>query len=250
MKCLICKSEKMCGCKWTGVIVIILIVIGGGYFLLKSSYRAPALTPTVPTPTLPTQFSLTLEDQQVTEDKVTIKEVAMRDPGFVVIHLSQDGKPGKVVGNSNLLTPRTYQNLSVSVSGLTEGENNLFAMVHLDDGDETYTSVDEDLPVKVDDKVLVKPFKVTKTAQMAQVREITVSGTEFRFNPSFITVSAGEKVKVNFKNEGAASHNFTIAELGVSTSTIGVGQTDAVEFTAPSSGKLTFFCSVSGHRQR
>ena len=82
------------------------------------------------------------------------------------------------------------------------------------------------------------------------VREITVIGTEFSFNPPSITVSAGERVKVNFKNEGAAPHNFVIAELGVGTNTIGGGKTDTVEFTAPSSGKLTFYCSVSGHRQR
>jgi len=253
MKCPMCKSEKMCVCKWISAIVIILIVVFGGYLLLQGRYQAPApqpapLAPKV-TPAPPTQFSLTVEDQQVSGNQVLIKEVAMKDPGFAVIHLSENQKPGKVIGNSNFLTPGTYQNLSVSVSNLQEGENNFFAMVHLDNGDRVYTFVDEDLPVKVDDKVLVKPLKVIKIAQ-AVVREITVSGTEFSFNPSSITVSAGERVKVTFKNDGAAPHNFTITELGIATNTIGGGNIDTIEFTAPSSGTLTFFCSVSGHRQR
>ena len=92
--------------------------------------------------------------------------------------------------------------------------------------------------------------EVTPPPPGAPVREVTVSGTEFSFNPASITVSIGERGKVNFKNEGAAPHNFTIAELGVSTETIGGGQTDTIEFTVPSSGTLTFFCAVSGHRKR
>ena len=92
--------------------------------------------------------------------------------------------------------------------------------------------------------------EVTPPLPGAPAREITVIGTEFSFNPSSISVFAGERVKINFRNEGATPHNFVIAELGVGTNTIGGGQTDAIEFTAPSSGKLTFYCSVSGHRQR
>ncbi len=80
------------------------------------------------------------------------------------------------------------------------------------------------------------------------VKEITVVGTEFAFSPSAISVQAGEKVELIFKNEGRASHNLVIEGLEVSTKTIGGGQTDTVEFTAPASGTFTFFCSIPGHR--
>lgn len=82
----------------------------------------------------------------------------------------------------------------------------------------------------------------------AEVREITVSGTEFSFSPSSITVSAGGRVKITFRNIGGASHNLVVEGLGVSTNTIGGGQQDILEFTAPASGTYTFFCSVPGHR--
>lgn len=85
-------------------------------------------------------------------------------------------------------------------------------------------------------------------ASALEVKEITVVGTEFAFSPSLITVQAGEKVKLIFKNEGRASHNLVIEGLEVSTKTIGGGQTDTVEFTAPASGTFTFFCSIPGHR--
>jgi plastocyanin len=80
------------------------------------------------------------------------------------------------------------------------------------------------------------------------IREFTVVGSEFSFSPSSISVSAGERVKIIFKNEGKAPHNLVIQGLGIGTRTIGGGQTDTVEFTAPSSGTYTFYCSVPGHR--
>ena len=36
-------------------------------------------------------------------------------------------------------------------------------------------------------------------------------------------------------------------DLGISTKTIGSGQTETIEFVAPTSGTYTFICSVPGH---
>jgi len=238
----------MCGCKWIGVIVIILVVIIGGYFLLKGGYQPPEALPTVLLPPV-TQAAITVQDQQVTEDQVTIQEVSFKDPGYVVIHLSEDGKPGKVLGNSDFVESGTYNNISVVVSELQEGENFLFAMIHIDDGDDIYEFPGDDVPVKVDDKIVVKSMTVTKSIAPASiVREITVSGTEFSLSPASITVSAGDQLKITFRNDGSIIHNFKITELGVGTKTIGSGKTDTIEFTASASGTYTFFCSVPGHR--
>jgi plastocyanin len=64
--------------------------------------------------------------------------------------------------------------------------------------------------------------EVTPTLE-TPVKEITVVGTEFSFNPSSITLSAGERVKIIFKNEGKAPHNLIIQGLGIGTRTIGGG---------------------------
>lgn len=88
----------------------------------------------------------------------------------------------------------------------------------------------------------------TTQAPTTGVTEISVAGTEFSFSPASISVKTGEHVKITFSNNGRASHNLTLEGLGIGTKTIGGGQTDVVEFTAPSTGTYTFFCSIPGHR--
>ncbi len=82
----------------------------------------------------------------------------------------------------------------------------------------------------------------------SQAREITVTGNEFTFSPSTITVQAGESIFLIFNNTGSATHNLTIQELGVETRTIGGGQTDTIEFVAEEATTLSFHCSVGNHR--
>lgn len=85
-------------------------------------------------------------------------------------------------------------------------------------------------------------------AAITEIKEITVTGTEFVFFPSAITVKEGQKVKINFQNQGAMVHNLVIEELGIATKTVGSGETDAIEFTAPATGTYKFFCSLPGHQ--
>lgn len=82
----------------------------------------------------------------------------------------------------------------------------------------------------------------------AGATEINVSGSEFSFSPASINVKAGERVKITFRNIGQAPHNLVLEGLGITTKTIGGGQTDVVEFTAPAAGTYSFFCSIPGHR--
>lgn len=86
-------------------------------------------------------------------------------------------------------------------------------------------------------------------APAPEVKEISVSGKEFSFSPSTITVNSGQSVKVTFQNAGSIAHNFNIEELRTGTRTISPGQTDVLEFTAPAPGTYTVFCSISGHRE-
>lgn len=92
--------------------------------------------------------------------------------------------------------------------------------------------------------------EATDGATMEGVKELEVSGTEFAFTPKTLSVKQGEKVKIIFTNDGKFPHNLTIDELNVATKTIGVGQTDTVEFMAEKSGSFVMYCSVSNHRQQ
>ncbi|MDO8559310.1 MAG: DUF5667 domain-containing protein [bacterium] len=83
----------------------------------------------------------------------------------------------------------------------------------------------------------------------SEKKEFEVSGTEYGFNPSNITVQAGQRVKIKFRNDGRIKHNLIIEGLGVGTKTISSDDDASIEFTAPASGNYIFFCSIPGHRQ-
>ncbi len=92
--------------------------------------------------------------------------------------------------------------------------------------------------------------EVGEQKTIAQAKEFTVEASEFKFSLNAIAVSKGDKVKVTFKNTGAAPHNFVIDELGVTTKVLGNGETEVVEFTADKTGTFAFYCSVDSHRQK
>lgn len=82
-------------------------------------------------------------------------------------------------------------------------------------------------------------------------KTIEVSGTEYSFSPSTITVDKGQTVRIKFTNTGKIPHNLKIPDMGVGTRTIQPGQTDTFTFTAPKTGTfpIQFICSLPGHAQ-
>lgn len=89
----------------------------------------------------------------------------------------------------------------------------------------------------------------TSTPSSEVIPELVVEGSEFKFNPAQISLQAGEKVKVIFKNTGEARHDFVMEGLNIKTKVIAPGTSDTVEFTAPDTDTYTFYCSVPGHRE-
>lgn len=80
------------------------------------------------------------------------------------------------------------------------------------------------------------------------VKEFTIDGSNFKFQPNTIAVNKGDKVKVTFKNT-QGFHDFVIDEYNVRTKQINGGAEDMVEFTADKAGTFEFYCSVGQHRQ-
>lgn len=87
-----------------------------------------------------------------------------------------------------------------------------------------------------------------KDAMTSSVKELTVSGKNFAFTPSTLTVKKGDTVKITFKNTGGF-HNFVIDAFNVRTPTIQDGQTASVQFTADKAGTFEYYCAVGNHRQ-
>ena len=80
-----------------------------------------------------------------------------------------------------------------------------------------------------------------------EVKEFTVTGKNFSFAPSLITVKKGNRVKITFvNNEGF--HDFKIDEYGVATKQAQAPTTEVLEFTADRVGSFEYYCSVGSHR--
>ena len=82
--------------------------------------------------------------------------------------------------------------------------------------------------------------------------QITVTGSDdFRFNPSTITVKAGQPLEVTFQNGGEILHDFTVQQglpKPVAITEDG-GKSGTATVSYARAGTYKFFCSQPGHDQ-
>jgi VCBS repeat-containing protein len=115
-------------------------------------------------------FAVTANDQNVTENpsEVTVASVDNDETDtFIVIHKDDDGAPGEVIGNSDLLEASADPITDVTVElsePATDGQT-LWAMLHVDDpmdGNYTFDGANgEDVPAMVDGEIVMDSFTVT-----------------------------------------------------------------------------------------
>lgn len=86
-----------------------------------------------------------------------------------------------------------------------------------------------------------------QAGSMKKIIVIEVSGQNFSFSPSKISLQKNKKVKIVFKNiEGF--HDFRIEGMKVATKVIKAGEETSVTFAPNKKGKFIFYCSVGNHR--
>jgi plastocyanin len=81
--------------------------------------------------------------------------------------------------------------------------------------------------------------KGTKDATGKSSFEVEVD--DFYFNPTFIKATPGQKLSLEVKNEGKASHTFTSTELGIDKE-LKAGETATIDITVPNADATVFFC--------
>lgn len=79
------------------------------------------------------------------------------------------------------------------------------------------------------------------------VKEFTVTGGNFKFDPSEIRVNAGDTVKITFTN-AEGFHDLVINEFSAKTAQIKSGESETIEFVADKVGTFEYYCSVGSHR--
>jgi nitrosocyanin len=79
------------------------------------------------------------------------------------------------------------------------------------------------------------------------VKSFTVTGQNFSFTPSTLSVKKGDTVKITFKDV-MGGHNLKIDEFGAATNVLKVGEQQTITFVADKTGSFQYYCSVGSHR--
>lgn len=134
-----------------------LVMLG---IILAACGGAATETPAPPTEQPAITPAVTVSDQDASGGTVIIDEVVAAEPGWLVIHIDNEGAPGPVIGYSQV---SVGVNTDVEVEiDLAQATPQLFAMLHLDAGVAgQYEFPGEDGPVSVDGAVVNVPFNVT-----------------------------------------------------------------------------------------
>lgn len=88
---------------------------------------------------------------------------------------------------------------------------------------------------------------ISPVTKAENVKEITITGSNFKFDMNEIKVKKGETVKLTFKN-AEGFHDWNLDELNAHTKKIPAGQEDTITFIANTAGTFEYYCSVGNHR--
>src|SRR5687767_8497745 len=92
--------------------------------------------------------AVTVEDQEILDSQVTIAKVVSEGPGWLVIHIQENGNIGAVIGQSPVVDGENT-NVVVEIDPMMTTET-LYAMLHMDAGViGTYEFPGADTPVTV-----------------------------------------------------------------------------------------------------
>ncbi|MDK1045951.1 MAG: hypothetical protein QGM45_09745 [Anaerolineales bacterium] len=185
-------------------------LLGGALALIAAGCATPTAEPTaVPVPTEePTEEmaeamapAVKVSDQDASGGTVTIDEVVSDGPGWLVIHITRDGGPGPVIGQSAV---EAGSNMGVTVDiDLDKATGQLFAMLHVDAGTVgEYEFPGDDAPVFVDDVIVNVPFEATFPVDDSVTAEdqAAVDGT---VTIAFVSAAAPGWIVIHAQADGA-----------------------------------------------
>ena len=226
-----------------GIIVAIGIAIGLLYYQSQPSYTRPVVR----------QPTLAVSSQPLVNNEIVIDSLYLDKAGYVVIHKDVDGSPGAVIGHSELLSGENNK-MRISVDSSQIGSN-VFAMLHYDDdNDGVYGFPDEDKPVVLQDKSVVKPIAILQ--QIPTPTPVSAGETkEFKitidhsggYSLSKISVNKGDTVKIlAISNQPPHEHGIAIDAYSINQVVMknSFDSPDVIEFTADKAGTFEIYCKT------
>lgn len=218
--------------------------------------EAPEATPTEAPAEEAITPSVTVNDQEISDNLVTVAEVVSDGPSWIVIHADQEGAPGPVVGHSAV---SEGVNTDVTVEIDTENATEtLYAMLHTDVGEAgVYEFPGADGPVQVEGQIVTPAFTVTglpmaeeEEPEAAEPTMVQVSLVQWDIEMPE-TLPPGPTV-FEVTNNGTFEHNFEIEGQGIEQvfdQNLASGETRTLEVDLPA-GEYRVYCPVSNHAER
>lgn len=139
---------------------VLVVVLLGGLLAAGCAGATEAPIPVEPEGGAGFTPAVSVSDQDASDGTVTIDEVVAAEPGWLVIHITRDGGPGPVIGQSPV---EVGPNADVEVDiDLDRATGQLFAMLHVDHGTVgLYEFPGDDTPASAGDQIVNVPFQVT-----------------------------------------------------------------------------------------
>ncbi len=228
-------------------LLMVVVVLSGCVGQPQVATEQPAPAP------IAKQASLAVSSQSLAGNEIVIDSLYLDKAGYVVIHKDADGKPGPVIGNSELLSGEKT-NVKVKIDAAQAGTK-VFAMLHYDDdNDGVYGFPDEDKPVALEGNVVVKPISITQSTTAPT--PIAVGETkEFKiiidhsggYSPNKITVDKGDTVKISaVSNQPFHEHGITIDAYNINKVVLkgSADSPEVIEFTADKAGTFEIYCKT------
>ncbi len=123
----------------------------GDMIVMQAFNQAEAMMMSVP--------AVVANEQSIVDGTVTVASAYMEVPGWLVIHIEADGKPGPVIGYVALPAGES-KDIKVTIDA-AQATPKLFAMLHIDAGVAgTYEFPGADAPVKDGEMIVMVPFNI------------------------------------------------------------------------------------------
>jgi LPXTG-motif cell wall-anchored protein len=134
--------------------------------------------------------SIDADDQALVNGSVKVTEVAATEDGWVVIHLDEGGKPGKVIGHTAVKKGETYD-VMVKLDEDVPVGGKVWPMLHIDAGTiGTYEFPGPDAPVIVEGNIVMKQITITEASTAAPAASDTLDAADQAVVNGGITVAS------------------------------------------------------------
>jgi LPXTG-motif cell wall-anchored protein len=133
------------------------VIVGGNIVMKQIAVTAAAAA----APAAAVKDAVDADDQAIKNGSITVAEIYASQDGWIVAHLDEGGKPGKVIGNTAVKKGES-NNVVIKLSEDVPAGGKLWPMLHIDAGAiGTYEFPGPDAPVIVDGNIIMKQIAVT-----------------------------------------------------------------------------------------